>query len=62
MDETTNKHLWDALAAVMNALKEAGEDPSPVTSRGFSTITGVHGSVDADRDADRWVVVMKPTD
>ncbi|MCQ6554739.1 hypothetical protein NPS70_16255 [Streptomyces sp. C10-9-1] len=57
-----NQHLWGALAAVLNALREAGEDPVPMTSKGFSTITGTHGSVDADRSSDAWIVVMKPED
>lgn len=59
---TPNAHLWEALAAVMNALEEAGEHPVPFTTRGFSMVNGTHGSVDADRAAGRWAAVMKPED
>jgi hypothetical protein len=53
MDNTT--HLYDALAAILNALESAGEQPIPITCRGHSSITGTDGRVEADKVTGRWI-------
>lgn len=57
-----NQHLYAALAAILNALDEAGEAPRPFTDRSYSGVLGEAASVDADKESGRWVVCLKPTD
>ena len=59
---TDNVHLYEALAAILNALDAAGEKPLPSTTRGYSGILGQAGTVDADKETGRWIVAMRPTD
>lgn len=56
--------LYESLAAILNALDAAGEHPRPFSDRktGYSGVLGDSGSVDADKDAGHWVVVMKSVD
>jgi hypothetical protein len=52
----TNEQLLAALAAILNALEAAGEQPMPITARGHSSIATASGSVDADKKTGRWIV------
>lgn len=56
------QHLYEALAAILNALDEAGEAPRPFTDRSYSGVMGEAGTVDADKETGKWIVSMRPTD
>ncbi|OEJ24272.1 hypothetical protein AS594_07015 [Streptomyces agglomeratus] len=61
-DAATVAHLWALLTHVMEALRQVGEDPIPVSHRGYSAITGKSGRVEADRSAGQWVTRVSDAD
>lgn len=64
---TTRKeveHLYSALAAILNALDEAGEMVRPWTDAKtkYSAVLGENGRVEADSHGKEWISVMQPED
>jgi hypothetical protein len=54
-DTTAVDELWRRLAAVLNELEAAGENPSPRTGDGWAYVVGGSGAVRWDADTNTWI-------